>query len=285
MCRLYRRKAAGGINIRLFVFHINREPLLFSLIVTLRQLWAGLHLQKALRWKLALTCTQGRRLWYLCCWESIWTPEANCPPLGRSWPDGSLLGGSLEVPAPFWSRGPHHLRADMKEARLEKVPVCWNATRRRHKVMYHQRWSKYAGPSSIYINQCCQLHRNPQWYRRLFMPIPQCEQTNRSNHAKVIATCFYKGGEIFHDTSQRPRTKVSSKPFKSSICGFLHTSQEQGCELWFEKKGRLRARTPGCSESNFAVFPLKLRQINCAVQWLFLKCINHLKYVSERSAS
>lgn len=277
MCGLYRRKAAGGINIRLFVFHINREPLLFSLIVTLRQLWAGLHLQKALRWKLALTCTQGRRLWYLCCWASIWTPEASCPPPGRSWPDGSLLGGSLEVPAPFWSRGPHHLQGDMKEAQLEKVPVHCKATRRRHKVMYHQRWSKYAGPSPVPqftstsgVN-FMEIHNDRDAYLCPFLSVSKQTEAITQRLSQHVSTKAEKSFMTPHSAGEPKR--VSGKPFKSSICGFLHTSQEQGSELWFEKKDDLEAGHLGAvnltSVSGIAVFPLKLRQINCAVQWLF----------------
>lgn len=232
-------KLQGRLILRLFVSHINHEPLLFSLLVTLRRFWAGLHLKKALRWKLALTCTRGKRLWYLCCWASIWTPEASCPPRGRSWPDGFLLGGSLEVPVPFWSRGPRHLQADMKEAQLVKVPVHCNATLTRHRR--HQRWSlcRIINPSSIHNNLFHQLYRNP---RSTEMPVyahssARANKQSESNHAKVIATCFYKGGEILHGSAGEPKT-ASAKPFKSSICGFRHTSQEQGSKLWFEIKKR-----------------------------------------------
>lgn len=98
-----------------------------------------------------------------------------------------------------------------------------------------------------------------------------CPFLSESKQTKVIVTCSYKGGEIFHDSAGEPKT-ASAKPFKSSICGFRHTSEEQGSELWFEKKKK-RSQDTWVQWiwllSAALLFPLKLRQINCAVQWLF----------------
>lgn len=205
------------------------------LFVILRWFWAGLHLQKALRWKRPLTCTQGRRLWYRCCWASIWTPEASCPPQGRSWPDDSLPGGSLEVPAPFWSRGPHHLRTNMKEAQLEKVRsslYCYPDTS--------------AGTKSCIIKDQVNIQCHHCWFLNLHqltlleiqteMAISHCEQTNRSHGAKVITTGFLQRHLLWVLTAPENQRQPAPNPLNLPSADFATLHKRKASSFDFFKK-------------------------------------------------